>query len=109
MMLSLQREQQLTVKEGTRFAVEQCGKSMRYEGERYLNKLNTYSLEKSLNKANYLFCTALFVTIPQMMEKQFITTLLQFCFPYVTELTLCCFPFLFRLTSSEWLLAFLPS
>lgn len=93
-MLSLQREQQLTVKEGTRFAVEQCRKSMRYEGEEFIVTRDS-SLERSLNKAKYLFCTALFVMIPRMMEEQFITTLLQFCFPYVTELTLCCFPFLF--------------
>ena len=108
-MLSLQREQQLTVKEGTRFAVEQCGKSMRYEGELYLNKLNSYFLEKSLNKAEYLLCTTLFVTIPRMMEKQYIASLLKFCFPYVTELTLCRFLFCLLLTSSECLHAFLSS
>ena len=94
MMLSLQRGQQLTVKEGTRFYIEQCGRIKRYEGEEFIVTRDS-SLEKSLNKPEYLFCTALFVMIPRMMEEPFITTLLKYCFPYVTELTLCCFPFLY--------------
>lgn len=93
-MLSLQREQQLTVKEGTRFYIEQCRRIKRYKGERHIVTHDSSSLKRTLNEPKYHYCTALSVTIPQMMEKQFITTLLKFCFPYVTELTLYRFPFL---------------
>lgn len=92
-VLSLQREQQFTVKEGTRFSIEQCRRIKRYKGERHIVTHDS-SLKRTLDEPKYHFCTALFVMIPQMMEEQFITTLLKFCFPYVTELTLYRFPFL---------------
>ena len=93
-VLSLQREQQFTVKEGTRFSIEQCRRIKRYKGERHIVTHDSSSLKRTLDEPKYHFCTALFVMIPQMMEEQFITTLLKFCFPYVTELTLYRFPFL---------------